>query len=1544
MSTPPTAAQLVLSAAEQPVFAQLYSLADPANTGVITGDAAVRFFEGFSLPTLTLGQIWSIADNDNNGYLTPNTFGIALRLIARAQRGESVSLAAINTPGAPPTYKGAAAPSAAAAPASAATASAHDPNDVILPDDRARFARIFAMSAPQGGLITGEKAKEIFLKSKLPYDTLGSIWNLADTKGRGALDLTDFAIGMHYIQGTMNGTISSIPAVLPPGLYEQAAGIAPVPATPTAATGAPSGPVAAPAAPQTPATPAVHTPIRPQHTGASFSAAPTADWGVSAAEKAKADGFFDSLDAAKTGKLDGPLVVPFFLQSGLSETTLAHVWDLADVTQSGELSREEFAVAMKLITDKLAGHELPQTLPAALVPPSLRQHQVPQVSSLPRSETRRELFSLIDDDAPQMSPAAVANAFSAPAVPPVPPMPAAVTPSQPARQTQTRAASASFDDGFFAPGGGAAAAMGLSPSTARAVAEQPIADTGVEYGNTKIQLESTNKALSELGTRRADAEATVATGTTTLAELTAQLERARASHTTESEAVTALEAKVTAQAAEIESLHQEVIHAESELSALRTHKDELEQQLLADRETARELRQRLASIQSETASLKQANETLSREASQQSSLNTITNKQIATALEEQERSRVATPSTRRTNPFESLFGGAGAANSTASPAASVFGVSTSAPTGIATPQSGISQAPAQETPQETQPQAVGTTRAAEPAASIHSVSDADTVRDAPAPVPPRPSSVFGGIAGTASAATAAAATAPKAESSTPFGAGVPAFDDEQSSDGDEPPEDADGIRQRDVYSDSRGDVQDASFSSALTGNGDIYDTHKDSVPGSFPSMPGGLDQFEQEEPRRPAIPPSRTIDDFDSAFENMGLASVVHGSPGESRNRELGFDDAFEGFGEPRTQAPAPGVKNDAPATTLLNLDTAPAPAGSGAAAPISAAAPQGAPSLPWSTPQYAASPTTSVASPQAAVPPTSAYTPSAAYAPSTASATSAQPASSAAASTASRSSSVAQAPARVPTPPRATDSTQVRQLCNMGFSRSVVVNALDKSGQRMERALDAPSISDVRDIKARLLAALGDNAGRYWSTLSAFCSARIDRAEFDARIAEQLPDEQVPLHNALVLSMLARALEPTTDPSGSRHAAHGVHAPASPIRAPRALLGDGAEDDDIDYDPPIAGSDEPGRKRLRHMYAGLPASERERLKQLPKCPGASAASAGWAGAGAELLERKRKEDEKRRSVEERRRTREATSAVGAVGWQAAAMAAAAQAESIRPRLTEATQEAFARGVAAPQCVEAHELPDVYTIQDRMTLCAVEAGLAGGVHVQAAAVVLDALQQHLRNIISSTLAKVRPPRDGSMPLRARRMAMPDMALLFSLSPHIVVEPLGQGALERLLAPDSHTVPPSQSSRDAAGVSWEYEDALTAAAQKCATTKRAETAGSQDSLPSDLPEDPAERARFIARLRQQQRRDALRGRIIIDELAPLRLLDRRTFAESLGPGDSSLSTPISSALAQHYNNVNSHYSHHHHQPKPDHRHKGEFYEVADPAAILGTLTQ
>lgn len=47
--------------------------------------------------------------------------------------------------------------------------------------------------------------------------------------------------------------------------------------------------------------------------------------------------------------------------------------DLADINDDGRLTRDGFAVAMHLIHGKLAGKEVPASLPRSLIPPSMRK-------------------------------------------------------------------------------------------------------------------------------------------------------------------------------------------------------------------------------------------------------------------------------------------------------------------------------------------------------------------------------------------------------------------------------------------------------------------------------------------------------------------------------------------------------------------------------------------------------------------------------------------------------------------------------------------------------------------------------------------------------------------------------------------------------------------------------------------------------------------------------------------------------------------------------------------------------------------------------------------------------------------------------------------------------------------------------------------------------------------------------------------------------------------------------------------------------------------
>ena len=74
----------------------IFNQADPQKIGIITGEAAVRIFGGAKLASVTLGEIWNIADEDNNGFLSRKGVSIAIRLIGWAQNGDKVTKALVN--------------------------------------------------------------------------------------------------------------------------------------------------------------------------------------------------------------------------------------------------------------------------------------------------------------------------------------------------------------------------------------------------------------------------------------------------------------------------------------------------------------------------------------------------------------------------------------------------------------------------------------------------------------------------------------------------------------------------------------------------------------------------------------------------------------------------------------------------------------------------------------------------------------------------------------------------------------------------------------------------------------------------------------------------------------------------------------------------------------------------------------------------------------------------------------------------------------------------------------------------------------------------------------------------------------------------------------------------------------------------------------------------------------------------------------------------------------------------------------------------------
>jgi hypothetical protein len=94
-------------------------------------------------------------------------------------------------------------------------------------------------------------------------------------------------------------------------------------------------------------------------------------WAIGADERAKYDEIFATLSPSG-GKVGGAAVRPVLERSKLPVDTLRSVWQLSDVDKDGQLDRDEFALAMHLVRQCVAGKALPATLGPELIPPSKR--------------------------------------------------------------------------------------------------------------------------------------------------------------------------------------------------------------------------------------------------------------------------------------------------------------------------------------------------------------------------------------------------------------------------------------------------------------------------------------------------------------------------------------------------------------------------------------------------------------------------------------------------------------------------------------------------------------------------------------------------------------------------------------------------------------------------------------------------------------------------------------------------------------------------------------------------------------------------------------------------------------------------------------------------------------------------------------------------------------------------------------------------------------------------------------------------------------------
>ncbi|XP_054736825.1 epidermal growth factor receptor substrate 15-like 1 isoform X1 [Anastrepha obliqua] len=392
------------------IYEAYYKQIDPKGSGAIEAMTAAKFLKKSGLSDVVLSRVWDLSDPDGKGFLDKPGFFVALKLVSLAQAGQVINMSNIYTDTLNPPKVGdipkIMPPRIQTVPVSSGGITSGDWSISVI--DRLKYEQLFETLKPVNGMLAGNKVKGVLMDSKLPMDTLGKIWDLADQDKDGNLDKHEFIVAMHLVYQTLEKR--TVPDVLPQELRKPGGGPPPKPAPPSVASNnatmprAPSGegfgdggfvanfpkdiapppaipplPVAIPTMTRVP--PVGASGVQPQPListdplipiGAPPSVTASADWVVSPTELKRFEITFRESDRDKDGLVSGLEVKNVFLQSGVPQNCLAHIWALCDTNQSGKLTFEQFALAMWMVERKQKNIEPPQVLTANMVPPSMR--------------------------------------------------------------------------------------------------------------------------------------------------------------------------------------------------------------------------------------------------------------------------------------------------------------------------------------------------------------------------------------------------------------------------------------------------------------------------------------------------------------------------------------------------------------------------------------------------------------------------------------------------------------------------------------------------------------------------------------------------------------------------------------------------------------------------------------------------------------------------------------------------------------------------------------------------------------------------------------------------------------------------------------------------------------------------------------------------------------------------------------------------------------------------------------------------------------------
>lgn len=226
----PQAPLTVVSAADYERFAQMYVKTTGSPTATLDGNSAKEILMKARLPTVLLGQIWSLVDVGHRGYLDMPSFIMAMHLIHGLLSGSSKQLppflpdqlwSSVNKPTTD-------SPARQSAPSSSTSlqstirrpqASQGSTEWSVSAAQKQQYDAIFdSLDKAKAGSLQADQVASFFMTSRLEQADLATIWDLADIQNTGVFGRLEFGIALFLINRKRSGL--PLPDVIPNELIQ----------------------------------------------------------------------------------------------------------------------------------------------------------------------------------------------------------------------------------------------------------------------------------------------------------------------------------------------------------------------------------------------------------------------------------------------------------------------------------------------------------------------------------------------------------------------------------------------------------------------------------------------------------------------------------------------------------------------------------------------------------------------------------------------------------------------------------------------------------------------------------------------------------------------------------------------------------------------------------------------------------------------------------------------------------------------------------------------------------------------------------------------------------------------------------------------------------------------------------------------------------------------------------------------------------------------------------------------------------------------------